>query len=578
MKNDRREIEDKEKKWKETTLKDSLQRLGREKPYTHTYSPLDLRDDWNYLDDLGFPGEYPFTRASFATYNPPMDRGIDSGGVVSSGVRSRAGEYSGFGRPEDTRDLWRSEGRRGANVAFDLPTQCGYDSDNPLVHGEVGGTGVVIDTLEDFATLYDAFEGVVTLDQMASNWTINAPVNIIIAMYAALAEKQGIPVAKLRGTPQNDILKEILGRGTHIFPVAPSMRMVRDTIVFCTKFMPLMNTISIAGDHMRPAGALTQSQTIAFTLSNAIAYVKLGLSTGLSVDEFVPRFTFLGLGGGPDFFREIAMQRAGRRMWAKIMKERFGATNPRTMMFRCAYSARADADWCTLQRPLNNLVRSVIGGVAGCLAGGQASGGVPFDEPLGLGWSYEARQLRDDATRIMRYESHLEEVVDPLAGSYYVESLTDEIEEEAWEIINEIDSLGGAVETIKSGWSQSFFARQAWEHQTKIEQRKIIIVGVNKFTGEDELEVLPKMLVPHPYDVEKREKAEELQIAKLKRFKAERDSSMVSSELKKIEIAAKKEDENLIPYFIDAVKAQVTLGEICDVLRNVFGEYQEVSI
>lgn len=578
MSADRKEIEEREKQWKDTTLKDGLKRLKREKPYTQTYSPLDMREDWSFLNDLGFPGEYPFTRASFATYNPPLDRGIDSGAVVSSGVRSRAGEYSGFGRPEDTRDLWRSEGRRGANVAFDLPTQCGFDSDDPIVEGEVGGTGVAIDTLQDFATLYDAFKGVVTLDQIASNWTLNAPVNIIIAMYVALAEMQGTPVSKLRGTPQNEILKEILGRGTYIFPVDPSMRMIRDTIVFCKKSLPLMNTISISGDHMRQAGALTQPQIIALTLSNAIAYVKLGLSAGLSVDEFVPRFTFLGLGGGPEFFREIAMWRAARRMWAKIMKERFGATNERTMMLRSAYAARHDADWCTIQRPLNNVVRSVIGGISGCLSGGQASGGIPFDEPLGLGWSYEARQLRDDAMRIMRYESHLEEVVDPLAGSYYVESLTDEIEEEAFELINEIDSMGGAVEAIKSGWSQNFMARQAWERQAQIERGQTIIVGVNKFTGEEELEVLPKMLVPHPYDAEKREKAEELQIAKLKKIKSERDNSLVSSELKKIESAAKKEDENLIPYFIDAVKAQVTLGEICGVLKNVFGELEDSSI
>ncbi|KAF0121899.1 MAG: methylmalonyl-CoA mutase large subunit, partial [bacterium] len=434
-------------------------------------------------------------------------------------------EYSGFGRAEDTRDLWRSEGRRGANIAFDLPTQCGFDSDDPFVEGEVGGTGVAIDTLQDFATLYDAFQGVVTLDQIASNWTINAPANIIIAMYVALAERQGIPIARLRGTPQNDILKEILGRGTHIFPVDPSMRMIRDTIAFCTKYMPLFNTISIAGDHMRSAGALTQPQIIAINLSTAIAYMKLGLSTGLSVDEFVPRFTFLGFGGGPEFFREIAMWRAARRMWAKIMKERFGATDPRTMTMRSAYSARHDADYCTKQRPLNNLIRSVIGGIAGCFSGGQASGGIPFDEPLGLGWSYEARQLRDDATRIQR-----------------------------------------------------LMARQAWERQSQIERGEMIIVGVNKFTGENELEVLPKMLVPHPYNAKKREKAEELQIAKLKKIKAERDNSLVSFELKKIESAARKEDENLIPYFIDAVKAQVTLGEICGVLKNVFGEYEEAGI
>ncbi len=578
MQNNRREIEERKKRWEETTLKASLQKLSREKPYTRTYTPLDLKEDWTFLDKVGFPGEYPFTRCSFATYTPPLDRGIDSGLFGISGVNPRAGEYSGFGRAEDTRDMWRSEGRRGANVAFDLPTQCGYDSDDPNARGEVGGTGVAIDTLQDFATLYDAFQGVVTLDQMASNWTINAPVNILIAMYIALAEKQGVPMAKLRGTPQNDILKEILGRGTHIFPVDPSMRMTRDTIVFCTKYMPLYNIMSICGDHIRQSGALTQSQTIAFTLSNAIAYVNLGISAGLNADDFVPRMPFLGLAGSLEFFREIAMWRAIRRMWAKIMKERFGATNPKTLMFRAAYYANASSDSCTVQRPLNNVIRGVIGGVAGCLCGGQAYGGMPFDEPLGLGWSYEARQIRDDASRILRYESHLEEVIDPLAGSYYMESLTDEIEDEAWQIINKIDSLGGAAGAIKSGWSHRFIAQQAWENQKQIERGEKIIVGVNKFTGENELEVLPKMLVPHPYDPKKREKAEELQLAKLRKIRAERDNTLVSSELKKIESAAKKEEENLIPYFIDAVKAQATIGEICGVLRSVFGEYEAVSI
>ncbi len=577
MQNNHKEIAERREKWEETTLKASLQKLGREKPYTRTYTPLDLKEDWNFLDRVGFPGEYPFTRCSFATYNPPLDRGIDSGAMIASGVRSRGGEYGGFGTAEDTRDMWRREKRRGANVAFDLPTQCGYDSDNPNAIGEVGGTGVAIDTLQDFATLYEAFDGVVTLGQMASNWTINAPVNIIIAMYIALAERQGVPMAKLRGTPQNDILKEILGRGTYIFPVDPSMRMVRDTIDFCTKHMPLFNTISICGDHIRQAGALTQPQAIAFNLSNAIAYVKLGLSLGLSVDVFVPRFTFLGLGGSLEFFREIAMWRAIRRIWAEIMKERFGAKNPRTTVLRASLYNSA-SDCCTVQRPLNNLIRGVIGGVASCLYGGQANGGLPFDEPLGLGWSYEARQLQDDAARIMRYESHLEEVIDPLAGSYYVESLTDEIEEEAWQLIDKIESMGGAVEAIKSGWSQRFIAHQAWENQAQIERGEKIVVGVNKFTGEGELEVLPKMLVPHPYDPKKRERAEELQIAKLKKIKAERDNSLASSELKKIEKAARNEDENFIPYFVDAVKAQVSIGEICGVLRNVFGEYQEASI
>jgi len=461
-------------------------------------------------------------------------------------------------------------------VAFDLPTQCGYDSDDPISRGEVGKVGIAVDTLRDFEVLYEFLDGVATLDQTASNFTINAPCNIILAMYIAVAEKKGIDPAKLRGTPQNDILKEFIARGTYIFPPEPSMRMVRDTITYCNKSLPLLNPISICGYHIREAGA-TAAQTMAFTFSDAIAYVQLGLDAGLDVDEFVRRFTFLGFSGSMDFFVEIARARAARRIWAKIMKERFKAKNPKSWIISGLGSAMDGRYCCTTQRPLNNLSRGIIMGVAATLSGGQPSGGVAYDEPLGLGHSYEATQLSLDAARIMRYEAKLGQVIDPLSGSYYVESLTDQVEAETREIMDKIESMGGAVEAIKSGWMQQAVARNAYQFQREVETGQRVVVGVNRFTGDNELEVTTSRLVPHPYDPKKREDAEERQLANLAKVKKERDNQTVQSTLKDLHKAAKDEQENLMPYFLDCVKAYATVGEMCNVLRDVFGEWEPIG-
>ncbi len=566
------EIERRTKKWEEGTLKPSLERLGMTESPRKLYTPLDIKD-FDFLEKVGFPGEYPFTADVYAT--PAL--AVAMGGAAPTRL-VRAGMYSGYGTAEDTRDYYKSSGRVGGpNIAFDLPTQCGYDSDSPMARGEVGKVGVAVDTLRDFEVIYENFVGNNDLDRIASNFTINDPCNIILAMYIALAEKREIPPAKLRGTPQNDILKEFVARGTYIFPPKPSMRMIRDTITYCTEHLPLMNTISICGYHMREAGA-TGPQVLAYTFSNAIAYVQLGIDAGLDVDVFLPRFTFLNFGGSMELFKEIAVNRAGRRMWAKIVRERFGSKNPRCWILRQVAAGGSGEATKTVQRPLNNFTRAVLGGVASALSGGVPFTGFPYDEPLGLGHSLEGWQLNIDAMRIMTLEAKLCEVTDPLAGSYYVESLTDQVEEEAWREIEKIDAMGGAVAAIEKGYMQREITKSAYQFQRALETGERVIVGVNQFTGEQELEVLPSRLVEHPYDPQKRASAEEKQIAKLAGVKRERDNESVQACLNRLDEAARDEEVNLIPPILEAVKAYATLGEMCHVLRGVFGEYQAYNV
>ncbi|MFQ5924726.1 MAG: methylmalonyl-CoA mutase [Dehalococcoidia bacterium] len=565
------EIERRRRQWEERTLKPSLERFGVEESPQRFYTPLDI-EDHDFLEKVGFPGEYPFAAGIYAT---PMPALSILGAAPTELVR--AGMYSGYGTAEDTRDYYnymRERGRPGGpNIAFDLPTQCGYDSDDPMACGEVGKVGVAVDTLRDMEVIYEAFVGDHDLDRSASNFTINAPCNIILAMYFALAQRRGIPLYKLRGTPQNDILKEYVARGTYIFPPKPSMRLIRDTITHCTEHAKLMNTISICGYHMREAGA-TGPQVLAFTFSNAIAYVQVGIDAGLDVDTFVPRFTFLNFGGGMELFKEIALQRAARRMWARIMRDRFGSENPRCWILRQPAAAATGEVSKTVQRPLNNFIRSVVGGVASCLSGGGPFTGFPYDEPLGLGHSREGWQLNIDAMRILLHEAELCEVSDPLAGSYYVESLTDQIEEEAWREMERIEAIGGAVAAIEKGYMQQEIAKSAYRFQREVESRERVIVGVNRFLGEHELEVATTRLVEHPYDPVRRAEAEEKQIANLARVKRERDNEKVKACLKRLEEAARDESLNTIPPILEAVKTYATLGEMCRVLRDVFGEYQ----
>ncbi len=565
------EIERKRKEWEEGTLRQSLERFGVTESPQKFYTPLDI-ENHDFLEAVGFPGEYPFTADVYPTAVPTLAL---MGAAPTELVR--AGMYSGYGTAEDTRDYYnymRSIGRPGGpNIAFDLPTQCGYDSDHPTARGEGGKVGVAVDTLRDMEVIYEAFVGDNDLDKIASNFTINAPCNVILTMYFALAEKRGIPPDRLRGTPQNDILKEFVAHGTYIFPPKPSMRMVRDTITYCTEHAPLMNTISICGYHMREAGA-TGPQAVAFTFANAIAYAQLAMDAGLDADTFLPRFTFLSFGGSMEFFEEIALQRAARRMWAKIAKERLGAKNPRCWILRQAAAGHIGEVSKTVQRPLNNFIRAVIGGVASSLSGGGPFTGFPYDEPLGLGHSLEGWQLNIDAMRVLMHEAKLCEVADPLAGSYYVESLTDQMEQEAWKELEKIDALGGAVAAIERGYMQQEITKSAYRFQQEVERREKVVVGVNRFTGEHELEVTTTRLVEHPYDPVKRAQAEEKQIANLDRVKRERDNEKVNACLMHLEEAARDEKVNLIPIILEAVKEYTSLGEICGVLRDVFGEYQ----
>ncbi len=576
-----KEIREKRKLWQEKVVEPALKRFGLSESPTGFYTPADL-EGFDFLEKVGFPGAYPFTAGSYPFFPFAMMATLAAkGGLPAGQGMVRAARYSGYGTPEDTRDYYKmmqTKGLRGGpNLAMDLPTQCGYDSDNPMVRGEVGKVGVAIDTLRDFEVIYECYTGNLDLDKIASNFTINGPANIIIAFYAALAEKRGIPLDKLRATPQNDILKEFVARGTYIFPPRPSMRMFRDSVVFLTRHMPKVNICSIGGYHIREAGA-TRTQDLAFSMAIGIAYLQEGVRAGLDIDSFAPRFTFNAFGGSMELFKEVAFQRAARRMWARILKEKFNARNPRSMIIRQMLGAHIGPSSTTIQRPLNNLTRSVVGAIASALSGYPPLAFPPYDEPLGLGWSLEASQLSEDASKILMFEAKLCDVFDPLAGSYYVEYLTDQIEEEAWQELEKIENMGGAVAAIESGYMQREVARSAHERQKRIETGEELIVGVNCFTGENELEVTTSKVVPHPYDEQKREQAEEQQIANLTRLKNSRDNRYVAELLRNLKAAAEKEEENLIPHFIECAKAYVTLQEMCDVLREVFGEYQEMSM
>lgn len=577
----KKEIRQKEREWKEGTVKNALKRFPflKESP-TRFYTPLDMKK-FDFLEKVGFPGEYPFTAGTYA-FDPTVGLARFAAQAPGGGSgRTRAAMYSGYGTSEDTRDYYQDlinrGGRGGPNLAMDLPTQCGYDSDNPMVEGEVGKVGVAIDSLRDFEIIYEPYQGDLNLDNISSNFTMNAAAIYIMALYAALAENRGIPLEKLRATPQNDILKEYIARGTYIFPPTPAMRLFRDTLVYLNKHMPGVNITSIGGYHIREAGA-TRKQDLAYSMAIAIAYFQEGIDAGLDIDAFAPRFTFNAFGGSMELLAEIAFQRAARRMYARILKERFGAKNPRSMIIRQPITAHIGPSDTTIQRPLNNLTRAVVGAVAGALSGGRPAPFPPYDEPLGLGWSREAQQLSNDAGRILLMESRLGEVEDPFAGSYSMEAMTDEIESEAWDELNKIEEMGGAVAAIESGYMAREVSRSAYERQKSIANGETLIVGVNCFTGDDELEVETTRLVPHPYDPTKRERAEKKQIADLKKLKKSRDNKEIKRLLAELEKQAKDEKQNLFPIMIDCAKAYVTIQEVCDVLRDIFGEYESPNI
>ena len=509
------------------------------------YTPIDLGEDFDYMTKLGFPGEYPYTRG----VQPTMYRGR------FWTMRM----YAGFSTAEESNKRYRyllANGGSGLSCAFDLPTQIGYDSTDPMAEGEVGKVGVAIDSLADMEILFDQ----ISLDKVSTSMTINAPASVLLAMYIAVAEKQGVSADKLRGTIQNDILKEYAARGTYIFPPKPSMRLITNIFEYCSKNVPLWNTISISGYHIREAGS-TASQEIAFTIADGIAYVEAAIKAGLDVDAFAGRLSFFW-NAHNNVLEEVAKFRASRRVWSKVMKERFGAKKAKSMMLRV--HTQTAGSMLTAQQPNNNIVRVALQTAAAVMGGTQSLHTNSKDEALALPTT-ESVTIALRTQQIVAYESGLADTVDPLGGSYYVEALTDKIEKEAWEYIEKIDEIGGAPEAIAKGYIQNEIQDSAYKWQMEIEKGDRIIVGVNKFTQEEEP---PKNLLRVDGSVGK------LQAEKIAALKARRDNAAVEAALKALEAGCADESVNLMPLILDAVRAYATEGEICGVMRKVFGEYQ----
>ena len=547
------EIEAMEREWEEKILKPALAKAPERKKRFETHSGIEVKRLYTPLDsqgidyvrDLGFPGSYPFTRGIY----PTMYRGR----------LWTMRQYAGYATAEETNARFKyllAQGQTGLSVAFDLPTQTGYDADHPIALGEVGRVGVSISSLEDMERLFDG----IPLDKVSTSMTINATAPIILAMYVAVAKKQGVDPKVLDGTVQNDILKEYVARGTYIFPPEPSIRLTVDIMEYCSRELPRWNSISISGYHIREAGA-TAVQELAFTLANGIAYVEAAIKRGLDVDSFAPRISFF-FGAHNNLFEEVAKFRAARRLWARIMRERFGAKNPASWMLR--FHTQTAGCTLTAQQPLNNIIRVTIQALAAVLGGTQSLHTNSYDEALALP-SEEAVRIALRTQQIIAHESGVTDTVDPLAGSYYVESLTNDIEEKAEEYIKRIDAMGGAIKAIESGYIQREIMESAYRYQKEIEARERIVVGVNEYVMEEEKRAL-KLLKVDPA-------VRDRQIARLQEVRRRRDNVKVGELLAKLEEAARGSD-NLMPVILECVEAYATLGEICDVLRKVFGEYR----
>lgn len=512
--------------------------------HNKVYTPLDI-EGFDYERDLGIPGEYPYTRG----VQPTMYRGR----LWTMRM------YAGFATAEESNKRYRyliENGGSGLSCAFDLPTQIGYDSDDKMAIGEIGKVGVAIDTLKDMEILFDHID----LGKVSTSMTINAPASVLLAMYIAVAEKQGVPADQLRGTIQNDILKEYAARGTYIFPVKPSMRLITNIFEYCSKNVPKWNTISISGYHIREAGS-TAAQEIAFTIADGIAYIEAALKAGMKIDDFAGRLSFFW-NAHNNVLEEVAKFRASRRLWATILKERFQAQNPKSMKLR--FHTQTAGSMLTAQQPNNNIVRVALQTAAAVMGGTQSLHTNSRDEALALPTT-ESVTIALRTQQIVAYESGLADVVDPLGGSYYVEAMTNAIEAEAKEYIRKIDEMGGAVEAIDKGYIQKEIQDSAYAWQMAVESGERTIVGVNKFTMEEApVEGLLKVDAS----------AGEFQKNKLAKVKAERDNAKVKEELAKLEVAAADESVNLMPVILDCVRAYCSLGEICGVLRKVFGEYK----
>ena len=509
-----------------------------------SYTPEDLAD-WDYEREAGYPGQYPFTR-----------------GIYSSLYRGRLWtmrQYAGFGTAAESNARFRyllEQGQTGLSVAFDLPTQIGLDSDHPLSRGEVGRVGVAIDSLEDMEALFKD----IPLGRVSTSMTINATAAILLALYLAVAEKQGVDPRKLSGTVQNDILKEYIARGTYIYPLRPAIRLVTDIFAFCHDCAPEWNTISISGYHIREAGS-TAVQEVAFTLANATAYVEAAVARGLAVDDFAPRLSFF-LNAHNDLLEEVAKFRAARRLWARLMRERFKARNPRSWMFR--FHTQTAGSTLTAQQPEVNIVRVTLQALAAVLGGTQSLHTNARDEALGLPTESSALiALRSQ--QIIAAESGTTNTIDPLAGSYAIEKLTSQVEEAAKEYMRKIDAMGGTLRAIENGYIQREIQQAAYDYQKSIESGERVVVGVNRYRDERGTP-LPLLRI----DPE----AERAQVERLQKLRARRDASRLQAALRQVEETARSE-QNLMPAILEAVKAYATVGEISDVMRRVFGEYQE---
>lgn len=525
--------------------KDTFTTVGQI-PVKRVYSPEDI-ENTSFAEEIGFPGLYPFTR-----------------GVQPNMYRGRMWTmrmYAGFSTAEESNKRYRSlleQGGSGLSVAFDLPTQIGYDSDHPMAQGECGKVGVAIDSLADMEILFDQ----IPLDKVSTSMTINAPASVLLAMYICVGEKQGIPTEKLSGTIQNDILKEYIARGTYIFPPEPSMRLITDIFEYCSANVPKWNTISISGYHIREAGS-TASQEVAFTLADAIAYVDAAIKVGLDPNVFGKRLSFF-FNAHNSFLEEVAKFRAARRMWAKIMKERFNVTDPKAQKLR--FHTQTAGCTLTAQQPENNIVRVALQALAASLGGTQSLHTNSMDEALALP-SEKSVRIALKTQQIIGYESGITDTVDPLAGSYAVESLTNEIEQEAMEYISKIDDMGGMLRSIEKGYVQKQIQDAAYEYQKNIENGENVVVGVNRFQAEEEKRDFNLLRVD--------ESVGNMQIEKLRKLKENRDNLAVTNSLNEVRKAAKDTSVNLMPKIIDAVRCYATEGEICGVLREEFGEYTE---
>jgi len=552
-----KEIERARRRWEQSTLPKWVESFGERKEEFHNhsetlikrvYTPEDIKD-LDLIRDLGFPGEYPFVR-----------------GLHATSYRGRLWTmrmFSGFGTAEQTNKRFKyllKEGETGLSIAFDYPTIMGYDSDHSFSRGEVGVCGVTVSSLKDMETLLSG----IPLHEVTTSMTINGPAAMLLAMYLSVADQQGVPREQVGGTTQNDLLKEFFAQKLCIFPPKPSVRLVTDIIEYCTLHVPKWNPISISGYHIREAGA-NAVQELAFTLYDGLTYVESTLERGLKVDEFAPRLSFF-FACHNDFFEEVAKFRAARRIWAKMMKERFHAKSPRSMWMRM----HIQTSGCTLtaQQPLNNVMRTTLQALAAVLGGTQSLHTNSFDEALALP-SEEAARIALRTQQIIAHESGVANTADPLAGSYYVEALTNEMEQKALEYIQRLDDMGGAVPAIEKGFLQKEIADSAYKYQREVDEKRRTVVGCNEFTIEKETYPV-KLLRADPT-------VEEKQIESVQKLKRERDNRKVRETLDRLHDAADK-GENLMPPIIDAIKAYATLGETCDVLRKIYGEYKELII